>query len=138
MKSKLLITAALFCNLIGTAQITQDSINKLQEEINKSQASINKRQKEVNALQKSVDMDVRTNDDSENLIQNILNDLLAMKIINNKDVVAFSLSMDDMNVNNKKQSDAVLEVFKSKYHMVRGYSIVYAKAKNSTSTSITK
>lgn len=138
MKSKLLITAVLFCNLMGTAQITQDSINKLQEDINKSQASINKRQKEVNALQKSVDMDVRTTDESENLIQNILNDLLAMKIINNKDVVAFSLSMDHMEVNSKKQSDAVLEVFKSKYRIVKGYSIVYAKAKNSTSTSITK
>jgi uncharacterized protein YlxW (UPF0749 family) len=138
MKSKLLITAALFCNLMGTAQITQDSINKLQEDINKSQASINKRQREVNALQKSVDVDFRSNDESGDLIRNILNDLLAMKIITNKDVVAFTLSMDHMEVNSKKQSDAVLETFKFKYHIVKGYSIEYAKAKNSTSTSITK
>lgn len=138
MKTTSLIIAALFCHLLGTAQITQDSINKLQKDINKAQEEINKRQRELNAMQKSVSMEFRDNDTSEKLIQDILNDLMAMKIISNKDVVAFSLSIDSMEVNNKKQPDAVLETFKSKYHIVKDYSIVYAKAKNSTSTSITR
>jgi septal ring factor EnvC (AmiA/AmiB activator) len=138
MKTTTLTIAVLFCNFLGTAQVTQDSINKLQEDINKSQASINKRQREVNALQKSLDVEFRTNDESENLVRNILNDLMAMKIIDNKDVVAFSISTDKMEVNNKRQPDAVLETFKSKYHIVKGYSIVYAKAKDSISTSITR
>jgi len=144
--------AVLFCNFLGTAQITQDSVHKLQQEINrsqeavnkrqqeinKSQEAINKRQHEVNALQMAIDKDFKVNDTSEDLIRNILNDLLAMKIINNKEVVAFSLSADKMEVNNKRQPDAVLETFKSKYHIVKGYSIVYAKAKDSISTSITR
>ncbi len=145
MKTTPLTIAVLFCNFLGTAQITQDSINKLQQEINKSQdvinkkqQEINKRQHEVNALQISLDKDFKANDTSEDLIRNILNDLMAMKIINNKDVVAFSISTDKMEVNNKRQPDSVLETFKSKYHIVKGYSIVYAKAKDSISTSITR
>lgn len=138
MKTTPLIIAVLFCNFSGTAQVTQDSINKLQKEINKSQQEINKRQREVNALQKSLNVDVSVREESETLIQNILDDLLAMKIINNKDVVAFSISVDEMQVNNKKQPDAVLEKFKSKYHVEKGYSIVHAKSMGNISTSITK
>lgn len=145
MKTTPFAIAVLFCNFLGTAQITQDSINKLQQEINKSQdlinknqQDINKRQHEVNALQASIDKDFKTNGTSEELIRNILNDLMSMKIINNKEVVAFSISNDKMEVNNKKQSDAVLEKFKSKYHIVKGYSIAYAKAKDTVSTSITR
>ncbi len=138
MKTTPLTIAVLFCNFLGTAQITQDSINKLQHEINKSQEVINKRQREVNALQMAVSKEDRDNKRSEDLIQDILNDLLAMKIITNKEVVAFSISIDQMEVNNKKQSEAVLETFRSKYHIVKGYSIVYAKARNTVSTSITR
>lgn len=138
MKTTPLIIAALFCNFLGTAQLTQDSINKLQKEINKSQQEINRRQQEVNALQKSLHADVNAREESENLVQNILDDLLAMKIINNKDVVAFSISTDEMRVNNKKQPDAVLEKFKSKYKVGKGYSIVHAQSMGNISTSITK
>ncbi len=152
MKTTPLTIAILFFNFLATAQMTQDSVNKLQQginksqddinkkqqEINKSQEAINKRQHEVNALQASLDKDFRENDTSEDLIRNILNDLLAMKIIHNKEVVAFSISTDKMEVNNKKQPDSVLETFKSKYHIVKGYSIVYAKAKDTVSTSITR
>lgn len=138
MKITTLLIAALFIHLQGTAQITQDSINKLQVEINKSQQEINKRQREVNALQKSMGVDTGVRDESENLIKNILDDLMEMKIIGNKDVVAFSISSDEMRVNNKKQPDTVLEKFKAKYHVGKSYSIVHAKSMGSTSTSITK
>lgn len=152
MKTTPLTIAVLFCSFLGNAQMTQDSINKLQQEINKSQdvinkkqqeinksqEAINKRQHEVNALQVSLDKDFKASDTSEDLIRDILNDLMAMRIINNKDVVAFSISTDKMEVNNKRQPDTVLETFKSKYHIVKGYSIVYAKAKDSISTSITR
>jgi chromosome segregation ATPase len=138
MKITTLLIAALFIHLHGTAQITQDSINKLQAEINKSQQEINKRQREVNTLQKSLGVDTGVRDESENLIKNILDDLMEMKIISNKDVVAFSISSDEMRVNNKKQPDAVLEKFRAKYHVGKSYSIVHAKSMGSTSTSITK
>lgn len=138
MKTTTLLIAVIFSSLHATAQLTQDSINKLQAEINKSQQEINKRQQAVNALQKSLNGGPNARSESENLIRNILDDLLEMKIINNKEVVAFSISADEMRVNNKKQPDAVLEKFKAKYHVGKGYSIVHAQSMGNTSTSITK
>lgn len=137
-KTTSITIAVLFCSYLGTAQVTQDSINKLQAGINQSQQEINKRQKAVNALQKSLDVDGTVRNESENTIQSILNDLLEMKIINSKETVSFSISADEMRVNNKKQPDAVLEKFKTKYHVGKSYSIVHAQSMGSTSTSITK
>jgi len=52
--------------------------------------------------------------------------------------VTFFLDVDMLEVNHKKQPAGTLDVFKKKYHIVKGYSIFYAKTKGSTSTSITK
>lgn len=75
---------------------------------------------------------------SEEMIQNIIEDLFRMKIITDKKQVAFALSYDKLEVNNKRQPQEVLEKFKLKYHITKSYSIAYAKTETSTSTSIVK
>lgn len=90
--------------------------------------------------QSSVDTDTlaTSKSDSEEMIQNIIEDLFRMKIITDKRRVAFALSCDKLEVNNKKQPEEVLEKFKLKYHITKSYSIAYAKTETSTSTSIVK
>ncbi|MES2133099.1 MAG: hypothetical protein V4506_12165 [Bacteroidota bacterium] len=75
---------------------------------------------------------------SKQLTDSILNDLVKLKIIKDQNNVAFSLNYDKFEVNNKKQPTEILEVFKKKYHITKGYSVSYAKTKGSTSTSIIK
>lgn len=75
---------------------------------------------------------------SEEMIQNIIEDLFRMKIITDKKRVAFALSYDKLEVNNKKQPEEVLEKLKLKYHITKSYSVAYAKSETSTSTSIVK
>ena len=49
------------------------------------------------------------------LTENILDDLLKMKIITDKNKVSFALSYYKMEVNNKKIEDDVFEKFRAKY-----------------------
>jgi hypothetical protein len=75
---------------------------------------------------------------SKQLTDSIVNDLVKLRIIKDQNDVTFFLDVDMLEVNHKKQPAGTLDVFKKKYHVVKGYSIFYAKTKGSTSTSITK
>jgi hypothetical protein len=72
------------------------------------------------------------------LTDSIVNDLLKLRIITDQTNVTFYLNPEMFEVDHKKQPAGTLDVFKKKYHIVKGYSIFYAKTKGSTATSITK
>lgn len=142
MKTKAILLFTVLLAASATAQISQDSINRLQEEVNRKQRDINAMQKALNHSQHDKnamkETQGRRSDDTQDvLVQEILNDLLSMNIIRNKEEVAFSLTFDRMDVNNKRQSDAVLEKFRSKYHVTKGQAIAHARTRNSSSTSVT-
>ena len=77
-------------------------------------------------------------DPSTHVVEQILNDLLKMKLISTKDKVSFMLTNDKFEVNDKLQSEEIFQKFKKKYHLVKGYTISYSKYGSSTSTSIVK
>ncbi len=116
MKTTTLIMAITFYSFSGISQIAQSPVNKQQQEIKEKQEE----------------------ETPNNLTDSIINDLLQMKLITDKNHVSFALSNEKFKVNDKEQAKEVFEKFKSKYHIVKGYSIAYAKSGNSKSTSIVK
>jgi hypothetical protein len=76
--------------------------------------------------------------DTVSITDSIVDDLFKLHIIKERNHVSFNLKHNAFKVNDNVQSQEVLEKFKKKYHIVKGYSIAYAKTKGSTSTSITK
>ena len=73
---------------------------------------------------------------SEKTIQSIIDDLVKLHIITDRNKVSFSLSYDAMKVNDKKQSEETLDTFRKKYGIGKSDSINYAKDHNTVSTSI--
>lgn len=146
MKQITILLSAFMITCAATAQITQDSINRLQEELNKKQRDINAMQKDLNRSQRNLNALQQSQpmlpqkptpaEDQDALIQQIVDDLLAMKIIHNKEELAFSLTADKMEVNNQRQNESVLEKFRAKYHVTKGQAIAHARTRHSSSTSI--
>lgn len=143
MKRITILLSTFMIACAATAQITQDSINRLQEELNRKQRDINAMQKvlnqnqrEINTMQESIVKPLEREESQDALIQNIVNDLYAMKIVHDKKELAFSLTVDKLIVNNQRQSESVLEKFRTKYHITKGQSIAHARNHSSSSTSI--
>lgn len=117
-----LIILFILQRMYGVAQVSPDSIAKLEKEIQAKQIQLEQMRNQLPTVNKT------------DVSENILNDLPEQKIIHNKTKVSFHLTTDNFEVNHIKQSKETHEWFKQKYNIHTGTSISCSKEEHTNTT----
>ena len=75
---------------------------------------------------------------SNNEVNNIINELMNAKLIDNREDLSFTLNSKSLTVNGKQQPDDVFQRFREKYIRKPGDLINYTKKENSTHITINR